>query len=207
MGKMCDVAVGHRWCVCVLSVLVLSVMGTSLGVAQVQDPPSGEMQQRDAQIGEDKDRATTEQERLLVSSSNEESTLDEAKLEQTDEVVVSATKTRQPVSHVTSAVEVITGEQMQRRNLKTVAEALRLATGMVVLSSGAQGTLTNVKMRGSTTEQVLVLIDGAIVNSATAGGYDLVPDNRQHRTSRNSSGQSKHVMGIGRDRWCHQYHD
>ena len=65
------------------------------------------MQQRDTQIGEDKDRVTTEQESLLLSSSNEESTLDEAKLEQTDEVVVSATKTRQPVSHVTSAVEVI----------------------------------------------------------------------------------------------------
>ena len=37
MGKMCDVAVGQRWCVSVLSALVLSVMGTSLGVAQVQD--------------------------------------------------------------------------------------------------------------------------------------------------------------------------
>jgi vitamin B12 transporter len=87
--------------------------------------------------------------------------------------VVSASKTRQPVSHVTSAVEVITGEQMQKRNLKTVAEALRLATGMAVFSSGGQGTLTDVRIRGSNAQQVLVMIDGAIVNSATSGSYDF----------------------------------
>jgi vitamin B12 transporter len=105
--------------------------------------------------------------------SSTEPTFEEAKLEQTDEVVVSAIRARQPVSRVTSAVEVITGEEMQRRNIKTVAEALRLATGMTVFSSGAQGTLTTVQIRGSNPEQVLVMIDGAIVNSATAGGYDF----------------------------------
>ena len=104
---------------------------------------------------------------------NEEVAVEDAKLEQTDEVVVSAIRARQPVSHVTSAVEVITGEQMQRRNIKTVAEALRLATGMAVFSNGAQGTSTQVRVRGSNPQQVLVMIDGAIVNSATAGGYDF----------------------------------
>ncbi|HEU4685700.1 MAG TPA: TonB-dependent receptor [Nitrospira sp.] len=102
-----------------------------------------------------------------------EPSLEEAKLEQTDEVVVSAIRARQPVSQVTSAVEVITGDEMLKRNIKTVAEALRLATGMAIFSSGAQGTLTNAKIRGSNTAQVLVMIDGAIVNSATAGGYDF----------------------------------
>jgi len=62
---------------------------------------------------------------------------------------------------------------MQKRNLKTVAEALRLATGMAVFSSGGQGTLTDVRIRGSNPQQVLVMIDGAIVNSATSGLYDF----------------------------------
>src|SRR5688572_30529793 len=36
------------------------------------------------------------------------------------EVVVSATKTPVPVTHLTSAVEVITGEELERRQVKTV---------------------------------------------------------------------------------------
>ncbi|HEY7531841.1 MAG TPA: TonB-dependent receptor plug domain-containing protein, partial [Nitrospiraceae bacterium] len=92
---------------------------------------------------------------------------------ETPEVVVSATKTELPVKQVTSAVEVMTGEQMQQRRLKTVAEALRLAQGLAVFQSGGPGTTVDVRMRGGTPEQTLVLIDGAIVNSATIGTYDF----------------------------------
>jgi vitamin B12 transporter len=92
---------------------------------------------------------------------------------ETREVVVSATKTEIPVKQVTSAVEVITGEQMQQRHLKTVVEALRLSQGLSVFQSGGPGTLVDVRMRGGTPEQTLVLIDGAIINSATLGTYDF----------------------------------
>jgi len=92
---------------------------------------------------------------------------------ETREVVVSATKTPLPVSQLTSAVEVITGEQMQERKLKAVAEALRWAQGLSVNQSGGPGTSVDVRMRGGTPEQTLVLIDGAIVNSATIGIYDF----------------------------------
>ncbi|MDR4466154.1 MAG: TonB-dependent receptor [Nitrospira sp.] len=96
------------------------------------------------------------------------------------DVVVSATKTEMPAKHVTSAVEVITGEDLQQRNVRTVSEALRWAQGLSINQSGGFGTVANVRMRGGTPEQTLVLIDGAIVNSATSGGYDfanLMSDN------------------------------
>ncbi|MDF0675381.1 MAG: TonB-dependent receptor [Nitrospira sp.] len=89
------------------------------------------------------------------------------------EVIVSATKTPQSPKQVTSAVEVITGEDMQQRNIRTVAEALRWAQGLAVFQSGGPGTLVNVRSRGGTPEQTLVLIDGAIVNSGTTGAYDF----------------------------------
>ncbi len=92
---------------------------------------------------------------------------------QTEEVVTSATKTPMPVSHLTSAVEVITGEEMQRQKFKTVADALRLAQGIAVFSSGGPGADTNVRIRGGGVTQTLVLIDGAIVNSATTGAYNF----------------------------------
>jgi vitamin B12 transporter len=62
---------------------------------------------------------------------------------------------------------------MQERKLKTVAEALRWGQGLSVNQSGGPGTTVDVRMRGGTPEQTLVLIDGAIVNSATIGSYDF----------------------------------
>lgn len=92
---------------------------------------------------------------------------------ETKEVVISATKTPVPVSKTTSAVEVITEEQIQQRKIRTVAEALRWAQGLAVNQSGGPGTVVDVRMRGATPEQTLVLIDGAIMNSATIGTYDF----------------------------------
>ncbi|HEY7128233.1 MAG TPA: TonB-dependent receptor [Nitrospira sp.] len=97
----------------------------------------------------------------------------EPEILETPDVVISATKTPIPVKEVTSAVEVISGEQMQQRKLRTVAEALRWAQGLAVFQSGGPGTAVDVRMRGGTPEQTLVLIDGAIVNSATLGIYDF----------------------------------
>jgi vitamin B12 transporter len=91
----------------------------------------------------------------------------------TEEVVTSATKTPVPVSQLTSAVEVITGEEMQRQKFKTVIDALRLSTGTAVWSSGGPGTEATVQIRGASRPQTLVLIDGAIVNSATTGYYNF----------------------------------
>ncbi len=92
---------------------------------------------------------------------------------ETREVVVTATKTEIPVSHVTSAVEIITEEDLKRRQIKTVVDALRLSQGLTVFSNGGPGTSTTVRIRGSNADQVLVLIDGAIMNSATLGSFNF----------------------------------
>jgi vitamin B12 transporter len=92
---------------------------------------------------------------------------------QLDPMVVSATKTPVPLSHLTSAVEVITAEDLQRRNVKTVAQALRLSQSLAVFSNGGAGTLTNVRIRGGTSEQTLVFIDGTIMNSGTSGSFNF----------------------------------
>lgn len=92
---------------------------------------------------------------------------------ETREVVVSATKTPVPLSQVTSAVEVITEEDLKRRQIKTVVDALRLSQGLTVFSNGGPGTSASVRIRGSNADQVLVLIDGAIMNSATLGSFNF----------------------------------
>jgi vitamin B12 transporter len=97
----------------------------------------------------------------------------EAKELKTKDVVVSATKTPIPVTQLTSSMEVITGEELQRKKFKTVADALRLAQGLSVLQSGGPGTEALVRMRGGNPEHVLVVIDGTIVNSPTNGRFNF----------------------------------
>jgi vitamin B12 transporter len=110
---------------------------------------------------------------VCQAAAAEVGTSDQPEVIETPEVFISATKTETPVRHVASAVEIITGEQMHQRKLKTVVEALRLAQGLAVFQSGGPGTLAQVRMRGGTPQQTLVLIDGAIVNSATDGTYNF----------------------------------
>ena len=92
---------------------------------------------------------------------------------ETREVVISATKTPVPVSQVTSAVEVITEEDLKRGQIKTVVDALRLSQGLTVFSAGGPGATATVRIRGSNADQVLVLIDGTIMNSATLGNFNF----------------------------------
>ena len=91
----------------------------------------------------------------------------------TEEVVISATKTPTPVSHLTSAVEVISGEELERNKTKTVIDALRLGQGIFAFSQGGPGTLANVRIRGAESKQTLVVIDGTIVNSPTDGAFNF----------------------------------
>src|SRR5438094_7358462 len=90
-----------------------------------------------------------------------------------EEVVVTATKTPVPVSQLTSAVEVIRGEELEQKKIKTIIDALRLAQSVMVTQNGGPGTLATVGIRGASTAQTLVLMDGTILNSPTAGQFDF----------------------------------
>lgn len=110
---------------------------------------------------------------VIPSSSLAEDSQDPTDVQMMDPVVISATKTPIPLGHVTSAVEVITGQDMERKKLRTVVDALRLAQGVAIFSSGGPGTSANARIRGGNSEFTLVLVDGAIVNSPTLGSFDF----------------------------------
>lgn len=110
---------------------------------------------------------------IHAASAQDLAMADQSDVIETPEVVVSATKTPVPLSQVTSAVEVITEEDLKRRQIKTVVDALRLSQGLTVFSNGGPGSSASVRIRGSNSDQVLVLIDGAIMNSATLGSFNF----------------------------------
>jgi vitamin B12 transporter len=93
--------------------------------------------------------------------------------EKLDPVVVTATKIEEPQERLGATVTVITEDELRLYNYSTAGDALRQVPGLEVTRSGGIGKLTQVRVRGTGTQQVQVLIDGMRVNSPTAGGFDL----------------------------------
>jgi len=92
---------------------------------------------------------------------------------QLDPIVVTATRTETPLKEIATSVTVITEEEIQQQQAKTVADVLRLVPGLDVAQSGSRGTTTSVFIRGAESDQTLVMIDGIEVNSVTLGSFDF----------------------------------
>ncbi len=89
------------------------------------------------------------------------------------EVVVTATRIRQPLSEIGTSVSVMPGSQMQDQKLGLVAPAMQQLPGVEVNQAGSPGTQTDVTIRGATAAQTLILLDGVDVNTASTGGFDF----------------------------------
>jgi len=88
-------------------------------------------------------------------------------------VVVTATRVETPQEQVTTSLSVITSDDIRAQQALTVEEVLRDVPGLDVVQSGSRGATTSVFIRGSDSDQVLVLIDGVEVNSVTSGGFNF----------------------------------
>ncbi|MDB5489269.1 MAG: TonB-dependent receptor [Reyranella sp.] len=89
--------------------------------------------------------------------------------------VVTADRFPTDPEKITSSYTVVMQEEMQRRQLRTASEVLKTVPGVSVQQSGGPGTQTNIFVRGSNSNHVLVLIDGINVNdpSSANGAPDL----------------------------------
>ncbi len=88
------------------------------------------------------------------------------------EVVVPG-KRPQAIASTPAAVSVLTREDLERLGVITVGEALQFLGEVTVRLQGGLGALSLPSIRGSSPNQVLVLIDGIPVNSAIQGLFDL----------------------------------
>ena len=86
-----------------------------------------------------------------------------------DPVVVTATRTAEPESRTLASVSVVDRAQIERRQSRTLPDALRGLPGVSVDASGGRGQPASVFLRGTDADHVLVLIDGVRVGSATLG--------------------------------------
>ncbi|HZG25084.1 MAG TPA: TonB-dependent receptor [Chitinophagaceae bacterium] len=90
---------------------------------------------------------------------------DSARVNQLDEVVVTATKSPLKQSQTGKVVTVITKQELQNNNGRTLGQVLNQQAGLVINGAyNTPGTNQTVYMRGAGSGRTLILIDGLPVN-------------------------------------------
>ena len=90
-----------------------------------------------------------------------------------DKIVVSATKTPHTLGDVPVAAEVITREELQERNVKTLQEALERIPSLKVHSTAGYNNRGLVSLQGLDPRHTLVLIDGQRVQGGHENAMDI----------------------------------
>lgn len=84
-------------------------------------------------------------------------------------IVVTPTRMAQTADESLASVSVVTRAQIEQRQSRTVEDALRGLPGLDFSNNGGRGRATQVFMRGTESDHVLVLVDGVKIGSATLG--------------------------------------
>jgi vitamin B12 transporter len=96
-----------------------------------------------------------------------------AQEQQTETVVVSATRTDVPLDQSPASVSLISADDLDQKQIERVSDALREVPGLNVVQTGAPGQLTSVFTRGLNSAHTQVLIDGIPINQGLAGQFDF----------------------------------
>ncbi|MFI3119481.1 MAG: TonB-dependent receptor [Methylococcaceae bacterium] len=99
------------------------------------------------------------------------------------DLVVTATRTETAKNQLAAAATVYTRQDIERLQAKTVPELLSGSTGIDIVQTGGYGKDTNIYMRGTNSDHVLVLIDGIKVGSVTSGTtpFQFIPIDQVER--------------------------
>lgn len=103
-------------------------------------------------------------------------------------VTVTATRQAESLKDVPANVQVITEKDIKLRNVQTASDAVAMATG-VSASNSVEGT---VNLRGYSSKNILVLVDGQQMNTAWNGDVDwnMIPVENIRKIEVVSGGQS-----------------
>lgn len=100
-----------------------------------------------------------------------------------DDVIVTASRIPQSTKNVLADVTVIDRDEIERSGQSTLVELLQRQPGIEITSNGGAGKTSNIYIRGTNTDHVVVLVDGLRVNSATQGttSFETLPPGQIER--------------------------
>jgi vitamin B12 transporter len=115
-----------------------------------------------------------------ITAAHAEATATDA--ESLQQVVVVATRLPTPTDEIASSVTIITAEQIEASQERTLADVLKNVPGLNLVQSGGPGDQTSIFMRGTNSNHTKILIDGIDLSdpSNANGAFDfgqlLTPD-------------------------------
>ncbi|WP_297431617.1 TonB-dependent receptor [uncultured Cetobacterium sp.] len=106
---------------------------------------------------------------LIIASSL---AMGQEKVVKLEESVITSENTETTIADIPKNVTVLTGEEITQRGAKTVAEALKLVSSVIVKEMGGADAAFDIRGQGATAKSnVIVLVDGAPINSIDLSGY------------------------------------
>ncbi|MBI5701442.1 TonB-dependent receptor [Candidatus Saganbacteria bacterium] len=90
-----------------------------------------------------------------------------------EEIVVTAARMLQLKTSIPWSVSIINSDDLRLKGAKYLSDALNGEIGTDIVNYGGLGALSSVRLRGSSSQQVLILVDGKRVNSPLNGGANL----------------------------------
>ncbi|HEY9487045.1 MAG TPA: TonB-dependent receptor, partial [Chryseosolibacter sp.] len=106
---------------------------------------------------------------MLIFNFNSALSQDSTKVTTLQEVVVSASRTEQPLIEIPRSVTVITAEEIRNSVHQSLGDLLNAQSGLYVVGANqTPGTNQNLFMRGSNSNQVAVLVDGVRITDASS---------------------------------------
>ncbi|CZF84997.1 Vitamin B12 transporter BtuB precursor [Grimontia celer] len=91
----------------------------------------------------------------------------------TETIVVTANRLAQSTQSLAAQVEVVTRDDIDRIQAKTLIDVFRRMTGIQVSQNGGRGQQASLFVRGANSDQVLVLVDGIRFARAAKGNVDF----------------------------------
>ncbi len=113
---------------------------------------------------------------LLILSTQTQATFaaDDVTLDNTGglELSITANRRAKSIDNTLTSVSVITRDDIEQIQAHDLVDVLQLQRGISISRNGGSGSSTTVFIRGSESNQVLVLLNGVRISSATTGAFN-----------------------------------
>lgn len=88
------------------------------------------------------------------------------------ELVVTASLEPRSAGELPAAVDVVDADEIERRQSASIVDLLRTVPGLSLTQSGSPGKVASLFVRGASSAQTLVLLDGVVLNDPVLGAFD-----------------------------------
>ncbi len=108
---------------------------------------------------------------LLITSSDSPANADELPI--LDEIIITSEYTERFLNSTVSDIKVLTSDDISMLGVHSITEILETIASVNLIERGTPGSQSDVTIRGSSTEGVLVLVNGICVNDPQTGHFTM----------------------------------